>query len=167
MHIENFFVRTTQRELLRQYIIERLGAPVDPPGNQPAWGLESGYDIRLRPDLRRNIAISPVTSGWVAGVESRGMLDFALLRAISERIGTEVLACRVSTASDYFGLARCVNGNLVEARAAYEGEEDPVLVLREFLSGQSVPFDMITFPDAIKLCNDGWEILGPGRRAGK
>ncbi len=162
MHIENFFVRTTQRELLQGYIIKRLGTPLDPPGTQPAWGLDPSYYPGLRAGLVRNIAISPVASGWVAGVESRGVLDFGLLQAISEGMGTEVLACQVSTSSDYFGLARCVNGSLVEARAEYEGAEDPVSVLREFLRGRSVPFNMIAFSEAIKLRNGGWEVCaGP------
>jgi len=161
VYAENFFVKIADRGPLITCIMERLSSPPDLPGKQPAWGLDLAYDLKLATDQNRRIAISPVVDGWVAGIESRQVLDLRLLQNLSERLEVDVLACQISTSVDYFGYARCVRGEVVEVDCKIEGAEDPVSAVRAFLQRHLVPFNLTKFQEAIR---SGWDVLQASKR---
>lgn len=161
MHAELFFVGTDQHDAVVQCVLERLNSPPDPQGKQPVWGLDNGYDLSLASGAERKVAISPVADGWIAGIESKQALDFKLLQTVSERLEAEVVACQISTSSNYYGYARCIAGKIVESKCCEDGD-DPLLCVRSYLRTLGVPFGVITFPEAIRLRSVGWRVLKRG-----
>jgi hypothetical protein len=163
MNVEMFFVRTSDRQALKNCIEERLRRQPDSRGEQPDWGLESSYDVLLATEPKRKIAVSPVQNGWVAAIESKEVLDFALLQQISQGLSCEVVACQVASIVDSCGYARCSSGVLVE-RNRLENEADPLGTVRAYLHSRSVPFDLLGFREAAQLQNAGWELLHRGNK---
>lgn len=161
MNIQNFFVKSLDQSALVDCISDRLNAPPDPPGLQPDWGLHSSYDIWLAEDAKRKIAISPVTSGWIVGVESKQVVDFKLLQTIAENLRAEVIACQVHMPLNYFGYARCVAGKIAESQCR-EGEDDPLRKVHSYLCRLGAPSELFTFPEAIRLRSAGWRVLKRG-----
>ena len=164
MNVEMFFVKSEDRDALVALIAERLTSPADPLGEQPDWGMESSYDALLARERKRKVAVSPVESSWIAAVESKEVLDFAMLEGISQRLGCEVIACQLANITDSCGYARCYSGRLLEKKWV-ENAPDPLGTLRAYLREHSVPYDFLTFREAVQLRNAGWEIL-PQRRDG-
>lgn len=166
MNVEMFFVKSGNRDAVVGLIAERLTSIADAPGRQPDWGLESAYDALLAGESKRKVAVSPGRNGWIAGVESKEVLDFAMLQAISERLNCEVVACQLANIVDSCGYARCCSGQLAEMKWL-ENDPDPLGTLRAYLLERSVPYDMLTFREAVQLRNVGWEMLsrcaGPRR----
>jgi|WetSurMetagenome_2_1015567.scaffolds.fasta_scaffold300452_2 hypothetical protein len=158
MNVDMFFVRTDRRDAVIGCIEERLRSEPDLPDKQPDWGLESSYDVLLAKDPKRKVVVSPVQKGWIAAIESKEVLDFAMLQAISERLACEVVACQLANIADSCGYARCCSGQLVE-RTWLENDPDPLGTLRAYLQERSVPFDLVTFREAVQLRNTGWQIL--------
>ena len=158
MNIEMFFVKTDNRNAVIGYIKNRLCVQPDLPGNQSEWGLESSYDILLANEPKRKVAISPVENGWIAGIESKEVLDFAMLQEISERLSCEIVVCQLANIADSCGYARCNCGQLVE-NSWSENDPDPLGTLRVYLRKQSIFFDLLTFREAVRLRDVGWEIL--------
>ena len=158
MNIEMFFVQTGNRDAVIRCVQDRLGGQPDTPGKQPDWGLESSYDALLAREPKRKVAISPIQSGWVAGIESKEVLDFEMLQKMSARLSCEVVACQLASVVDSCGYARCFNGELVEKKWS-EDDPDPLGTLRDYLGGRSVPFDLLTFREVIQMPGAGWQIL--------
>ncbi len=158
MNVEMFYVKTDDRDAVIACIAERLRSQPDAPGMQPDWGLESCYDVILAKDPKRKIIMSPLKEGWLGAIESKEALDFALLQSISERLGAEVIACQLADAIGACGYARSSGGELVEHQWL-PGSADPLATLREYLHLRSVPFDILTFREAVELRSAGWEFV--------
>lgn len=158
MNVEMFFVRTGERATLVDLISKRLHADPDEPGQQPDWGLESSYDVLLAPQKKRAVAVSPVHSGWIAAIESKEVLDFALLETISRILRVEVLAIQLSDVAGVCAHAHCVGGILQSSHVSEE-ENDLLGVLRRFLAGFGVPFDLLVFSEAVQLRERGWVVV--------
>lgn len=162
MHFELFFVKSDDRAALIGLIEQRLASPPDAPGKQPDWGLERSYDLLLANEPKRKLAVSPVWNGWIAVVESKVILDYALLQEISVRLSADVIACQLAGAIDAYGYARCCSGELRETMWL-ENAPDPLRTLRAYLRKHDIPYDLISFRETIQLRNAGWAIL---QRAG-
>jgi len=158
VNVELFFVQSDDRAGLVGLIAERLTSPADAPGRQPDWGLESSYDALLAKEPKRKVAVSPIQNGWIAAVESKEVLDFAMLQGISERLGCEVVACQLANIADSCGYARCCSGKLAEKKWL-ESDPDAVGTLRAYLRERSIPYDLLTFREVVKLRNTGWELV--------
>jgi hypothetical protein len=161
MNVELFFVKTNDRNTLIACIRARLNAPPDVAGKQPDWGLESSYDVLLAVESKRKIAVSPVKEGWVAGIESKEVLDFTLLKNISNRLKAEVIACQLASIVDSCGYVRFSSGQIVE-RKYLESVPDPLATVRAYFRTHFIPYDILSFREAIQLRSEGWEILAKG-----
>jgi hypothetical protein len=153
-----FFTQTDNRDALLELVARRLSSPPDQPGSQPTWGLKNSYDVWLANEPKRKIAISTARNCWIAGVESKGVLDFAMLQSISEVLNCKVIACQFFGTTDAWGQACCLAGRLVGSMWN-ENEADPLNALRTGLQLSGVTHDLITFQEAIRLRSEGWSIL--------
>jgi hypothetical protein len=158
MNVEMSFVHTDSRDALLEKIASRLKGSPDSPGSQPDWGLPSSYDVLLAPERKRKIGVSPIQGGWVAVVESKEVVDFALLQSISITLKAEVIAIQVSDVTGSCGRALCRAG-VVQEKYFSEDDEDPLTSTRSYLKNCGVPFDILTFREAIQLRSTGWVIL--------
>jgi len=158
MNTQAFFVRSDDRTGVVRLIAQRLLAPTDPPGKQPDWGLERSYDIWLAQELKRKVAVSPVHDHWIAGVESKEVLDFVMLQEIATQLNVEVVACQLASTIDSWGYARCVDGRLAESEWR-ENDPDPFNSLRGYLRGNLISHDIIGFREAVGLCDRGWTLV--------
>lgn len=153
MNIENVFVRCHEQAKIAEIVEEYWRNPLRLP--QPDWGLPSSFHIILDRESNRKIAISPPTGGWIALVESKEVVDFALAGALSRGLGAFVLAIQVSEASGAAGYAVVSNGHLVESQFRQD-DEDPLETIREVLKAHNVPFDPIGFGETVHQLKEGW-----------
>jgi hypothetical protein len=158
MNVENAFIKSGNREAVLAFVTARLNAPPDGPGKQPKWALTSSYDMTIASDPKRKIAVSCVVGGWIAVVESRGAVDFALLQTLSESLETDVVTCQFYDTAGAYAYARCVSGRIAEAKSL-DDVSDPLKAMRDYLGQLAVPFDLFTFAEAIRLREDGWVIM--------
>jgi hypothetical protein len=158
MDVEMFFVKIRDVELLRDVIARRVELPPDLPDGQPNWGLPNSYDVVVADHANRKIAVSPAVNGWVSGIESTNVVDFELLRRLSEDLRADVLAVQVSEATGSCGYAWCLEGHLLEHH--FSGNEpDPAGRIRRYLRLHGVTLDLLTFQEAAQMHVYGWRIL--------
>ena len=158
MNVEMSFVQTDNRETLLAQVASRLKTPPDSPGKQPDWGLPSSYDVLLAPERRRKVAVSPMQSGWVALVESKEVIDFAFLQSIGDTLKASVVAIQVSDVVGACGHALYRTG-VVQEKYFSEHDDNPLATARSYLKKIGIPFDILTFREAIQLRSTGWAIL--------
>ena len=157
MDVEMFFVKTRDVEPVADIIRRRLGLPPDDPGQQPNWGLPNSYDTIVAGHADRRVAISPVVAGWLAAVESKEVLDFELLRRLSDQLKTDVLAIQLSDVTASCGYAWCLDGYVLEQR--FMGDTlDPYGTIRRYLRLHRVTNELLGFDEALQ---SGWRVVGP------
>ena len=164
MNTQVFYIRSDDRDAVIDLIALRLSAPADAPGQQPSWGLQSSYDVWLAGEPKRKVAVSAIREHWIAAVESKEVLDFALLQAISLQLNAEVVACQLAGTIDAWGCARCMGGQVTESEW-HEDDADPLDSLRQALRRYSIPHDIVTFREVVRVRDSGWTTV-QGRRAG-
>lgn len=158
MNTQMFFAETNDRNTLLDLVVRRLSSLPDAPGMQPNWGLESSYDKWLAHEPKRKVAVSHVRDNWIAAVESKGVLDFAMLQTITEVMECKVIACQLAGTIDSWGYAYCSAARLVESKW-YENDADPLNALRAYLRNHGVAHDLITFREAVRLRSEGWSVV--------
>lgn len=158
MNVEMFFIETDAVPQVGDLIRLRIKSPPDAAGQQPDWGLPSSYDVLLANEPKRKVALSPSVGGWIAGIESKEVIDLALLQRLSEALRTNVIAVQLSEVSGCYGYALCSSGTVTERRfSEYEG--DPAGTIAEFLRRKGVQSSLISFREAMQMRDRGWVIV--------
>jgi hypothetical protein len=159
MNIEMFFVQSYAREQLLSLLRQRLSTPPDVLGNQSScWGLPASYDVLLVKERKRKIAISPLKGDWIAGIESKEVVDFALLQGLSQQLCTRVIAIQLSEVSGCCGYACCDRGKVIETYFS-EDDEDPQETIVQYLQQQGVQHKLVMFREIAQSRNLGWTIV--------
>ena len=158
MNVEMFFIQTDAVPEVSDLIRQRIKSPPDAAGQQPDWGLPSSYDVLLAKEQKRKVALSPSAAGWVAGIESKEVVDFALLQRLAETLKTNVVAVQLSEVSGCSGYALCASGTVTEHRFS-EDDDDPAGAVAEFLKRNEVSSSLVSFREAVQMRNQGWVIL--------
>lgn len=160
LNIEMFFLRTPDSDAARAVVEMRLKSLPDPPGKQPDLGLPSSYDALLANEKKRRVALSAVDSGgWVAGIESKEVVDFALMLQIAERLDADILVVQLSEVAGACGYASYSQRMLREHRFN-ESEKDPADAVRRHLKLNGVRTGLLTFREAVQSRSQGWRIVG-------
>jgi len=155
LNVENLFVKCDNQTKVAELVDVHWRNPSLPP--QPDWGLPSSFEPVLANEPKRKLVISPPRDGWVALIESKEVVDFALAKALSENLQTTVLAIQVSEASGAAGYASVVRGQVLESQFNAD-DDDPLATVRETLKKYKVPFDATLFREAIQRASEGWMV---------
>jgi hypothetical protein len=155
LNIENLFVKCDDQAMVAALIERHWRDPSQLA--QPDWGLPSSFEPLLAKETRRKVAISPPQDGWIAVVESKEVVDFALASALSEKLGTSVLAIQLSEATGAAGYASASRGQVSESHFNNE-DDDPVATVRQALMKYKVPFDATLFREAVQRISQGWSV---------
>jgi hypothetical protein len=158
VNIEGFFLRTNMFDEICAIILQRLNSADDPAGAQPEWGLESSYDAFIAGNHKRKIAISKPVSGWVAGIESKEVVDFALLQHIGLSLAVDVIVYQISDSTGGCGHAVFSDGHVVETHFNDEAS-DPLAETRAIIRDFGIPFDVVMFREIAQAKSGNWRIM--------
>jgi len=155
LNVENLFVKCDDQAKVAELVETYWRDPSQPA--QPDWGLPSSFEPLLAKEPKRKVAISPPRDGWLALIESKEVVDFALAKALSEKLDTTVLAIQLSEGSGAAGYASAVRGQVLESQF---NEEDnaPLASVRAALQKYKVPFDATLFREAVQRISEGWSV---------
>ncbi len=154
-NIENLFVKCDNQAKVADLVEMYWQNPSQ--SVQPDWGLPSSFEPLLAKEAKRKVAISPAREGWVALVESKEVVDFALAKALSEKLDTTVLAIQLSEASGAAGYASAMCGQVLESVFNAE-DDDPLASVRDALKKYKVPFDATLFRETVQKISEGWSV---------
>jgi hypothetical protein len=155
LNIENLFIKCDNQAKVAELIDAHWRNPSLPA--QPDWGLPSSFEQLLAKEPKRKVAISPSQGGWIALVESKEVVDFALANALSEKLDTTVLVIQLSEVSGAAGYASVDGGQVLESQFNEEDDE-PHASIREALKIYKVPFDVTLFREALQKLSEGWNL---------
>ncbi|MFZ5805955.1 MAG: hypothetical protein ACOY3I_01925 [Verrucomicrobiota bacterium] len=158
MNVEMFFVQTDDFLKLKDIICQRIKSSPDAINQQPDWRLPSSYDVILSKEPKRKVALSSSIAGWIAGIESKEVIDFALLQQIAETLKTNVVAVQLSEVSGCCGYALCEKG-IIRNHYFSEKDDDPSGAIIKFLEHYEINFRLISFKEAVQMRNQDWMIL--------
>jgi hypothetical protein len=158
MDVEMFFVKTEDLDGVCDLVARRIAAPPDASRGRESWGLPVSHDVIVAGHGTRQIAVSPPVNGWVAGIESREVLDFELLRHLSETLRSDVLAIQLSEVTGSCGYAWCLEGQILEHH--FSGDDaDPAGRIRRYLGLHGVTTELLGFGEASQSPHLGWRIV--------
>jgi len=155
LNVENLFVECEDQTKVWE-IIEAFWNNSPQPA-QPNWGLLSSFVPIQAKEVRRKVAVSPPRGGWLALIESKEVVDFALAKALSQRLATTVLAIQLYESSGAAGYVSAAHGQVLEAQFNEE-EPDPLSSTRSVLKRYKVPFSPTLFREAIQRLAEGWTV---------
>jgi len=158
MNIEMFFIKTDAVSQVSNTVRQHIKSASDVANQQPDWGLPSSYDVLLAKEPKRKVAISPAINNWVAGIESKEVIDFALLQQIAKALRTDVIAVQLSEVSGCCGYALCSNEKIIEHYFS-EDDDNPAGTIAEFLKRNNVKTGLVSFREAVQMRNQGWLIV--------
>ena len=158
MNVEGFFVRTNSFDALHDVVLQRLNSADDPIGMQPDWGLESSYDAILARNPKRKIALSKPQLGWIAGLESKEFIDFALMQLIGESLKTDVIVYQLSEITGGCGYTVFSNGHVATTHFD-DDATDPLDQTRALIRDMGIPFDITTFREAARDDSGNWQVI--------
>jgi|SRR6266436_6221570 len=123
LNVENLFVKCEDQAKVAELVEEHWRNPSQ--ADQPDLGVPSSFEVVQAKDPNRKVAISPPRDGWLALIESKDVIDFALAKAPSEKLGTSVLAIQLSEGSGAAGYASAMRGQVLESK--FNEEDDAPL----------------------------------------
>jgi hypothetical protein len=153
LNVENLFVKSPDQARVT-HVVESYWAD-STPEPQPDWGLPSSYEPLLAREQKRKIAISPPRDGWIALIESKGVIDFALANVLSKGLDTIVIAVQLSEVTGAAGYAVASRGEVMESLYD-EQHQDPLGCIRQSLRRYKVPFGLTLFRAAVQKLSEGW-----------
>ncbi len=153
-NVENLFVKCNDQAQVAE-VVERHWRNPSPP-TQPDWGLPSSFEPLLAQEPKRKLSISPPQGGWIALVESKQIVDFALAKALSEQLETTVLTIQLFEISGESGYASAIHGQVLESQ--FGENDDPLGSVRNALKKYKVPYDPILFREAVQKTTEGWSV---------
>lgn len=156
LNVENLFVKCDDQAKVVS-LVETLWRNPSQPAQQD-WGLPSSFEPLLAKEPKRKVAISPPQNGWIALVESKEVVDFALASALSEKLEASVLAIQLSEAAGAAGFASAVRGQVLESQFNEE-DDGPLVTVRDALKKYKVPFDATLFREAVQKVSEGWKVV--------
>jgi hypothetical protein len=156
INVENMFVKCNDQALVVEIIHTYLRNLAQQP--QPFWGLPSSFGSLLAHEHKRKLAISPPCCGWVALIESKEVVDFALADLLSRKLQTHVLIVQLSESSGAAGYAFATSGHLLESYFS-EDDHDPLQTVRDVLIKHEIRMDFILFRNAVQCADRGWRII--------
>jgi|YelNatPaOPRAMG01_1025707.scaffolds.fasta_scaffold131109_2 hypothetical protein len=155
LNVENIFVKCDDQAKVVALVETYWRKPSQPA--QPDWGLPLSFETLLANEPKRKVAISPPRDGWIAVVESKEVVDFALAKELSEKLDTTVLVIQVAEGIGAAGYASAVRGQVLESDYTKESD-DPLATVRYVLKKYKVPFDAILFREAVQRVSEGWAV---------
>lgn len=158
MNVEMSFVKTENREEVLLQVATRLNQPPDPHGRQPDWGLPSSYDAILAHEEKRKIAVSPLQNGWVGLIESKEVVDFAFMQLLGDRLRADVIVIQLYDVVGACGHVLYRHGAICEQYFSEE-DDDPFNNIRNFIKRVGIPFDLMSFREAVQARSSGWVML--------
>lgn len=151
MNVENLFVKSGDQAAVADIVVQCLANPA----GQPDWGLPSSYSPLLVNDPKRKVAISPLSSGWIAIIESKEVVDFGMAKRLVDELGGMAVVVQVADAIGAVGMLVYECGQVTVSRFD-EDANDPLNDARAFLKEQQIPFDLCLFHEVIRLTTSGW-----------
>lgn len=158
MNVEQAYVKSTSKEDVIRILELRLNNKPEEVGGQIDVGLPSSYDAIIAKDLKRKIAVSNSSNGWISILESKEVNDYNMLLQLSKDLNTEVLALVFSDVIGAWGFAEFIEGKVVKS---YFSEEDDEI--EEFISNKldekGIDIPMYMFREVVSKKAEGWSII--------
>lgn len=156
INVENMFVKCDSQSLVVEIIESHWYNLAQPP--QPDWGLPSSFESLLAHEHKRKIAVSPPYNGWVALIESKEVVDFALATLLSQKLQTHVLVVQLYESSGAAGYGWFTRGHLRESYFS-EDDHDPLQTVRDVLNKHEILMDVTLFRSTVQYAVKGWRII--------
>lgn len=152
-NVENLFVRCSDFDRVANVVEAHWHDSSSTP--QPDWGLPSSSGLLLAKEPKRKLGISAPLNGWVALVESKDVVDFALANTLSKSLDAIVIVIQLSESTGGVGYALVVSGKVMESEF-HDEHNDPLAAVRDVLKKCAVRFDVIQFREVVPRRSQGW-----------
>ena len=158
MNVEQAYVKSTHKEDIIRILELRLNSKPEEVAIQIDVGLPSSYDTIIAKDLKRKIAVSNPSNGWISILESKEINDYKVLLQLSKDLNTKVLALVISDVIGAWGFAEFIDGKVVESYFSEEDDEIEDFIANK-LKEKGIDIPMYMFREVVSKKAEGWSII--------
>lgn len=155
MNIEQAFINFDNPNIVKSTVERRLNGDLKELRYNYNIELNDSYDVFLKNNNKRKIAISPEKDGWITVIESKEVNDYTMLIEISKETKTEVVAIQQYDSVGAWGYVLINKGEIVESYFS-EDDYDYENMIFDKMKTKGINNVLLLFREAIQMKDENW-----------
>lgn len=155
MNIEQAFINFDNPNIVKSIVERRLNGDLKELRYNYNIELNDSYDVFLKNNNKRKIAISPEKDGWITVIESKEVNDYTMLIEISKETKTEVVAIQQYDSVGAWGYVLINKGEIVESYFS-EDDYDYENMIFDKMKTKGINNVLLLFREAIQMKDENW-----------
>lgn len=155
MNIEQAFIHFDNPNIVKSIVERRLNGDLKELKYNYNTELNDSYDVFLKNDNKRKIAISPEKDGWITIIESKEVNDYTMLIEISKETESEVVAIQQYDSVGAWGYVLINKGEIVDSYFS-EDDYDYENMIFDKMKTKGINNVLLLFREVIQLKDENW-----------
>ncbi|MCR5254941.1 MAG: hypothetical protein K6D96_03345 [Acetatifactor sp.] len=158
MNIEQAFINFDNPNIVKSIVERRLNGDLKELKYDYNIELNDSYDVFLKNDNKRKIAISPEKDGWITIIESKEVNDYTMLIEISKETESEVVAIQQYDSVGAWGYVLINKGEMVDSYFS-EDDYDYENMIFDKMKTKGINNVLLLFREVIQMKDENWMIV--------
>lgn len=155
MNIEQAFINFDNPNIVKSIVERRLNGDLKELKYNYNIELNDSYDVFLKNDNKRKIAISPEKDGWITIIESKEVNDYTMLIEISKETESEVVAIQQYDSVGAWGYVLINKGEMVDSYFS-EDDYDYENMIFDKMKTKGINNVLLLFREVIQMKDENW-----------
>ncbi|WP_028235185.1 hypothetical protein [Pseudobutyrivibrio sp. MD2005] len=155
MNIEQAFIHFDNPSIVKSIVERRLNGDLKELRYNYNTELNDSYDVFLKNDNKRKIAISPEKDGWITIIESKEVNDYTMLIEISKETESEVVAIQQYDSVGAWGYVLINKGEIVDSYFS-EDDYDYENMIFDKMKTKGINNVLLLFREVIQMKDENW-----------
>ncbi len=158
MNIEQAFINFDNPNIVKSIVERRLNGDLKELRYNYNIELNDSYDVFLKNDNKRKIAISPEKDGWITIIESKEVNDYTMLIEISKETESEVVAIQQYDSVGAWGYVLINKGEIVDSYFS-EDDYDYENMIFDKMKTKGINNVLLLFREVIQMKDENWMLV--------
>ena len=155
MNIEQAFINFDNPNIVKSIVERRLNGDLKELRYNYNIELNDSYDVFLKNDNKRKIAISPEKDGWITIIESKEVNDYTMLIEISKETESELVAIQQYDSVGAWGYVLINKGEIVDSYFS-EDDYDYENMIFDKMKTKGINNVLLLFREVIQMNDENW-----------
>ena len=158
MNIEQAFINFDNPNIVKSIVERRLNGDLKELRYNYNIELNDSYDVFLKNDNKRKIAISPEKDGWITIIESKEVNDYTMLIEISKETESELVAIQQYDSVGAWGYVLINKGEIVDSYFS-EDDYDYENMIFDKMKTKGINNVLLLFREVIQMKDENWMLV--------
>ena len=158
MNFEQAYIKSENIEKVISIVERRLNGDLREMKAPIPADIPDSFEAFLASNLKRKIAVSEPSNGWITVVESKEVNDYSMLLAISMELNAKILSFAHYDSVGAWGFVEMVSGNI--SQNYFSEEDDDIEGCIERIKNENGIKNCVSFfREAVQSKDNTWRIV--------